>query len=389
MGQIFRDAKQKFADLTRAGQKYTSQMNKNIGELYRDNSQRIMKVFRDVAFNEPILVDLENDRPTEFLAKLTTLAENDKSEGAAVYENFLKTHGSKFFDTFKSYRQLVRKQRTDTMAAIKPVLTNEKIKGEYRKLITELPIVYQFFNDNIDYIQMSNVDKSMEEAVAADIMHTLATEEGNTQVASMIRRNLRFIKTLMSQRAMQQQKELTIKSVMKSNKELKEAAAKKNEAEFKRILAEKKAAGEQLTKEQRNKIWEDIKAKTKREQDAEMADQMKENNGRAKNGGLTPYQHLAGLVGLLPDELLADVALMVKDSCPDLNLMSIETAEMKTVVEAQPTAFVFQLIDELHEICDIFGLIDESKIMTKQIEGTDIELQVYAEDWMSGEKVKW
>merc|ERR1712168_1343283 len=100
-------------------------------------------------------------------------------------------------------------------------------------------------------------------------------------------------------------------------------------------------------------------------------------------------QHLAGLVGLLPDELLADVALMVKDSCPDLNLMSIETAEMKTVVEAQPTAFVFQLIDELHEICDIFGLIDESKIMTKQIEGTDIELQVYAEDWMSGEKVKW
>merc|ERR1712080_453765 len=106
--------------------------------------------------------------------------------------------------------------------------------GEYRKLITELPIVYQFFNDNIDYIQMSNVDKSLEEAVAADIMHTLATEEGNTQVASMITRNLRFIKSLMSQRAMQQQ-DLTIKSVMKSNKELKEAAAKKNEAEFKRI----------------------------------------------------------------------------------------------------------------------------------------------------------
>jgi len=40
----------------------------------------------------------------------------------------------------------------------------------------------------------------------------------------------------------------------------------------------------------------------------------------------------------------------------------------------------------------MFGLIDETKIntiMTKNIDGEEIEVDIYADDWMHGEKVQW
>jgi hypothetical protein len=60
---------------------------------------------------------------------------------------------------------------------------------------------------------------------------------------------------------------------------------------------------------------------------------------------------------------------------------------MKHICEQQPDNFLDQLLEELHNVCDMFGLIDESKIITKNIGG--VEVQIYAADFLKGKKVEW
>lgn len=96
---------------------------------------------------------------------------------------------------------------------------------------------------------------------------------------------------------------------------------------------------------------------------------------------------MAGIVALLPDELLQTVADMVRQSCPELDLTRIEDLDMKHICEQQPVNFLDQLLNELHDVCDMFGLIDETKVIKKQI--GDVEIEYYAADWMEGEKKVW
>merc|ERR1712076_97776 len=133
------------------------------------------------------------------------------------------------------------KSHAQLKTAVSEVLQSEKQKQSYRQLTNELPLVYQFFNDNIDFIELQNVDKDLGQAIAGDILYTLAHESGDKQIASMINRNMKFVKTLMTDRAMQQQKQKVVSKVMGKNKELKAAVA--NEAEFNRLVAEAEAAG--------------------------------------------------------------------------------------------------------------------------------------------------
>jgi len=190
----------------------------------------------------------------------------------------------------------------------------------------------------------------------------------------------------MTQRVQQQMKEKAVAKVMEKNSELKAAA--ENEAEFNKILAEKKKAGENLTKEQKNAIWDQVIADQKQKQASEKTNQMAQvDNKKKPSKSITRYEHLAGIVNLLPDELLETVAEMVKQSCPDMDLTKIETQEMKECVERQPDNFLDQLLNELHDVCEMFGLIDETKIVKRVVNG--VEVEIYAADWMDSKKVEW
>jgi len=140
-------------------------------------------------------------------------------------------------------------------------------------------------------------------------------------------------------------------------------------------------------------IWNQVKSKNKAAQEEQIGNQLSKKDAKSKpKKGMTRYQHLSAIVSLLPDELLETCADMVMASCPELDLMQIETLQMKAIVEEQPTNFLDQLIQELHDVCEMFGLIDETKIntiMTKNIDGEEIEVDIYADDWMHGEKVQW
>merc|ERR1712193_283750 len=152
------------------------------------------------------------------------------------------------------------------------------------------PLVYQFFNDNIDFIMMANMEKSLDDAIAADIMAELA-KDSDPQVHSMITRNLKFIKKLMTDRAEKQMQEKAVAKVMEKNAELKAAAD--NEAEFNRIIAEKKANKETITKEMRNKIWEQVVNKNKKEEALGNQLEQKDNKKNKPAQGLSRYEHLA------------------------------------------------------------------------------------------------
>lgn len=384
MGQIFREARQAFVNIVNDGQKEATKVSEEHGKIYRDNTQRLTKAFRDVTFTRDLLDKIEIN--TNFMIALRDLASKDTEEGAKVYQQFLDTHGDDFSDFIKSQYDTMIKIRTGIIPSLKKVIMDEKLKSGYRQLINELPLVYQFFNDNIDYVMMANMDKQLDDAVAADIMSVLAKESGDTQIESMINRNLKFIKKLMTQRVQQQMKEKAVAKVMEKNSELKAAA--ENEAEFNKILAEKKKAGETLTKEQKNAIWDQVIADQKQKQATEKTNQMAQvDNKKKPSKSITRYEHLAGIVNLLPDELLETVAEMVKQSCPDMDLTKIETQEMKECVERQPDNFLDQLLNELHDVCEMFGLIDETKIVKRVVNG--VEVEIYAADWMDSKKVEW
>jgi len=384
MGQIFREARQKFVNVVSDGQTLANKMSTEFGQLYRDNTQRSMKALRDITYNKDILDKVAAN--TEFMVDLQNFVNLDDSEGSEVYRNFVNAHGREFIPHIKAALPALEKTRTAIKSALYKVLIDEQLKSSYRQLVNELPLVYQFFNDNIDFIMMANMEKSLDEAVAKDIMEVLA-KDADPQVHSMIVRNMKFIKKLMTERAEKQMKEKAVAKVMEKNAELKAAA--ENEAEFNKILEEKKKNKEQLTKEMKNKIWEQVVAKNKAKQQEDLGNQLekKDDTKNKPATGLSRYEHLAGIIALLPDELLQTVSEMVKKSCPEMDLTQVDDADMKHIIESQPDNFLDQLLQELHDVCDMFGLIDETKIIRKVVNG--VEIEIYAADWMQGKKVEW
>jgi len=386
LGQIFRAAKQQFNQITLGAQDVVkSKYGEDTYLMYRDNTQRIAKVLRDVTFNHEVLEKLESgEYAIDMIREAAMKYPDDASE---VYKNFLDNHLEHLLQPIKDFIPEMNRIHREVKKQVMKVLENEKQKTSYRQLVNELPLVYQFFNDNIDYIEMQNVDKDLAEAISADIFLTLAQASGDKQIASMINRNIKFIKKLMTQRAMRQQEDKVLEKVMGKNKELKAAVA--NEAEFERLVKEAEEAGKEMTKEMKNKIWEEAKKNVQKKQKEQIGNQS-ENLDKTKHKpkqGLTRYEHVKAIMNLMPDELEQSIAEMVKQSCPELDLTRIEEADMKKTLEEQPETFIDQLIKELHDVCDMFGLIDETKVIKQVING--VEVEIYAADWMNGEKKQW
>jgi len=381
LGQIFMAANEQFKKMTLDGQEIAKQKFPEIASLYRDNTQRVVKVIRDVVYEPTMVRKLMLDE--DITEDIYAAANRFPDEETKVYLHFLDTHLESFYPMIKFARDDFAKAHGQIKSAVAEVLESEKQKQAYRQLTNELPLVYQFFNDNIDFIEMQNVDKDLGEAIAGDILYTLAQESGDKQIASMINRNMKFVKTLMTARALEQQKQKVVKKVMGKNKELKAALA--NEEEFNRLVKEAEAEGQELTKEMEKQIWEQAKQNVKQMQEEQLGNQVDEKH-EAKVGK-TRYEHIAAIMGLMPDELAQSISAMVQESCPELDLIQIETESMKAIVEEQDPKFLDQLIRELHDVCDMFGLIDSSKMVTKNING--VEVQIYDADWEKGQKVQW
>jgi len=381
LGQIFMAANEQFKKMTLDGQEIAKQKFPEIASLYRDNTQRVVKVIRDVVYEPTMVRKLMLDE--DITEDIYAAANRFPDEETKVYLHFLDTHLESFYPMIKFARDDFAKAHGQIKSAVSEILESEKQKQAYRQLTNELPLVYQFFNDNIDFIEMQNVDKDLGEAIAGDILYTLAQESGDKQIASMINRNMKFVKTLMTARALEQQKQKVVKKVMGKNKELKAALA--NEEEFNRLVEEAKAEGQEISKEMEKQIWEQAKQNVKNMQEEQIGNQVGEKH-EAKVGK-TRYEHIAGIMGLMPDELAQSISAMVQESCPELDLIQIETESMKAIVEEQDPKFLDQLIRELHDVCDMFGLIDSSKMVTKNING--VEVQIYDADWEKGQKVEW
>jgi hypothetical protein len=383
LGQVYRQSRQRIAGFVREGEELVKMYGEEFSALYRDNTQRLTKVLADVAFHKDTMEKFVNNE--EWFVDVVERASSMKGDGAKVYQNFLNAHGDKFLGLMAEKADLFAKFIADVHASTQrqvfKVVKGEKQRANYRQVVDELPLVYQFFNDNIEYVQMQNMDKELDEAVVSEIMDHMA--KNDKQIASMIRRHQKFIKKMMMDRTMEQQKNKAVQAALDKTKELKESAD--NQAEFDRIVAEKKKAGVTITEEIENQIWNYVKSAEQKKQKEENGNQLKP--GKKGNTGMTRYEHLAALMGLMPDDLEETISEMVKESCPELDLIDILTPEMKAIVEAQPENFIDQLIKELHDVCDMFGLIDESKVFTKNVNG--VEIQFYAADWHSGEKVQW
>merc|ERR1739848_307712 len=363
MGQVFRQAKQTIKDNIK---ELSADVKSTYGEeffgVFRDNSQRFAKLVRDVTYNKPVLQKM--DEQLYAVDDIMAVAMKYQDEASDVYKQFLDAHLEEFLSVLKSMLVQMNKMHEKLTKDIFATLQSKKRRDSYRQMVNDLPKVYQFFNDNIDFIEMQNVDKELGASVTAEILKELAGAD-DKQVAGMIQRNQKFIKSLIMGRAEKQQQDKVVEKVMGKNKELKENVA--NQAEFDRLVAEAKAAGEQITNEMKGKLWDQAKHSPKK--------------------GLTRYEHLSAIMGLMPDELEQSIAQMVKESCPELDLIQVDTPEMKQIIEEQPENFIDQLIRELHDVCDMFGLIDDSKVITKVING--VEVQIYADDWFQGEKKQW
>jgi len=385
MGQVFRQAKQTIKDnIKELGTEVKSTYGEEFFGLFRDNSQRFAKLVRDVVYNKPVLEKMNQELYA--VDDIMAAAMKYQDEASDVYKQFLDAHLEQFMPILKSMLVQMNKQHEKLTKDIYGVLQAKKRRDNYRQLVHDLPKVYQFFNDNIDFIEMQNVDKELGASVTAEILKELAGAD-DKQVAGMIQRNQKFIKTLIMDRAEKQQQDKVVEKVMGKNKELKENVA--NQAEFDRLVAEAKAAGEQITNEMKGKLWDQAKQNMKKKQREQIGDQTEtyDKTKHSPKKGLTRYEHLSAIMGLMPDELEQSIAQMVKESCPELDLIQVDTPEMKQIIEEQPENFIDQLIRELHDVCDMFGLIDDSKVITKVING--VEVQIYADDWFQGEKKQW
>merc|ERR1711935_770862 len=105
-----------------------------------------------------------------------------------------------------------------------------------------------------------------------------------------------------------------------------------------------------MTKDLEKEIWQQVKNEKKSKQKVEKYNQMEQAKPAKEPMTLTRYQHLVGIVGLMPDELLNTIALMVQESCPELDLVRILDADMKAIMENQPENFIDQLLKELHDV---------------------------------------
>merc|ERR1711881_166603 len=218
LGQIFMAANEQFKKMSLDGQEIAKQKFPEIAGLYRDNTQRVVKVIRDVVYEPTMVRKLMLDE--DITEDIYAAANRFPDEETKVYLHFLDTHLASFYPMIAFARDDFAKAHGQIKSAVSEVLQSEKQKQSYRQLTNELPLVYQFFNDNIDFIEMQNVDKELGQAIAGDIPYTLAQESGDKQIASMINRNMKFVKTLLTNRAMQQQKEKVVSKVMGKNKEL-------------------------------------------------------------------------------------------------------------------------------------------------------------------------
>jgi len=383
MGQVFTGLRREFRDLVGDGEVAAQEKGEEYAGLFRDNTQRLQTVLRDIAFNTFLMDKIAAN--TDFTIPLKEYAEANAAELGEVYVNFVGAHIERFVPWIKAQYSELDAIRTKGAKKLEKIFIDEKMKAKYRQMINELPLVYQFFNDNIDFIEINNVDKSLQDAIAHDILMVIADEAQDEQVKSMINRHKKFIKKLMTHRATQQQKEKAVAKVMEQNKALREAAY--DEEEFNRLKQVAMKEGKQLTKELEKQIWDEVKAEAKSKQKVEKFNQMENKKPAKKQQPLGRYEHMVGILSLMPDELLNTIAAMVKESCPELNLITIDTEEMKQVFEDQPVNFIDQLLGELHDVCDMFGLIDETKIVKVMSGGVEIEM--YAADWMKGEKVQW
>lgn len=385
MGQYFQQLRQELLTAVREGEIHAHQISPEFAKLYRDNTQRSVRVLKDIVVNKNLLTMINAGEP--YFDELNQIAMMDKTEGAKVYQHFVATHAADFDPMTKGIAEVALvKMRQFIDNSIMKVLMDEKVKGKYRQLVSELPLVYQFFNDNIDYIEINNVDKSMEEAIAADILTTLAEQAGDTQIVSMINRNIKFIKKLMTDRALHQQKEKAVGKVMEKNKMLREAAW--NEAEYARLLAEAEESNAEVSDAMKKNIWVQVKENYQVWQSEQVGNQMSlDEQKKKRERSLTKYERCVGIIGLMPDELLETIALMVQESCPELDMMDIESEAMKKIFEDQPDNFTDQLMKELHDVCDMFGLIAEDKIMSKMVDG--VEVQFVANDWAEGPVRDW
>merc|ERR1711972_1136735 len=342
LGQIFMAANEQFKKMTLDGQEIAKQKFPEIASLYRDNTQRVVKVIRDVVYEPTMVRKLMLDE--DITEDIYAAANRFPDEETKVYLHFLDTHLESFYPMIKFARDDFAKDHGQIKSAVSEILESEKQKQAHRQLTNELPLVYQFFNDNIDFIEMQNVDKDLGEAIAGDILYTLAQESGDKQIASMINRNMKFVKTLMTARALEQQKQKVVKKVMGKNKELKAALA--NEEEFNRLVEEAKAEGQEITKEMEKQIWQEAIANVKAMQEEQLGNQTEDYDEKKHEvkKGKTQYEHIAGIMGLMPDELAQSISAMVQESCPELDLIAIDPLEMKKTVEEQDPKFLDQLI---------------------------------------------
>merc|ERR1712223_1149609 len=336
MGQVFRQTKQVIKDtIKEASADVKAVYGEQFYGVYRDNSQRFGKLVRDVVYNKNIIEKM--DAELYVVDDIMEVAMKYQDEASDVYKQFLDAHLEEFIPLLKAMTESMTKLHNRIVKDVFATLQSKKRRESYRQMVHDLQKVYQFFNDNIDFIEMQNVDKELGASVTAEI--------------------------------------------------LKENVA--NQAEFDRLVAEAKKAGEEITNEMKGKLWDQAKQNMKKKQQDQIADQTEvyDKTKHEVKQGLTRYEHLSAIMSLMPDELEQSIAQMVKESCPELDLIQVDTPEMKQIIEEQPENFIDQLIRELHDVCDMFGLIDDSKVVTKVING--VEVQIYADDWFKGEKKQW
>merc|ERR1712223_781243 len=269
--------------------------------VYRDNSQRFGKLVRDVVYNKNIIEKM--DAELYVVDDIMEVAMKYQDEASDVYKQFLDAHLEEFIPLLKAMTESMTKMHNKITKDVFATLQSKKRRESYRQMVHDLPKVYQFFNDNIDFIEMQNVDKELGASVTAEI--------------------------------------------------LKENVA--NQAEFDRLVAEAKKAGEEITNEMKGKLWDQAKQNMKKKQQDQIADQTEvyDKTKHEVKQGLTRYEHLSAIMSLMPDELEQSIAQMVKESCPELDLIQVDTPEMKQIIEEQPENFIDQLIRELHDVCDM------------------------------------
>lgn len=270
IGQVFRQNKEAIkTQIKNYGATVKSEMGEEMFGLYRDNSQRLAKLVRDVSANMNIIEKLEQE--LYVVDDIRTVALKYLDEASDVYKQFLDAHLEQFVPVLKSITEEMKKSHNKMVKDLSAVFQSNKRKSAYRQLVNELPRVYQFFNDNIDFIEMQNVDKDLAEGVAQEILKTLAEQSGDKAVVDMIQRNMKFVKTLMMDRAQKQQQDKVVKKVMGQNNELKKNVA--NEAEFNRLVEEAKKQGQEMTNEMKAKMWDQAKQNVQKKQREQIGDQ--------------------------------------------------------------------------------------------------------------------